>query len=245
MSRAWTTFAALTGIAVLSACGGGGGSTPLPASALSPDVAGAGRTVAGAPIAGCPPAVAGEYAPVTCPDITLKVVGGRTIAAKGGASSPPAGGWALVFAGDGTFLYADDRAKRLRRGAAMELDVLTDPVVRKIESYEWTLWHSAGTTLPRPFIVQLRSVAEIAPNDVVPAETPSFSVSDGTGAIELALPSTTGVDVPLSQYGWLTAAPEPLTLLTFTTQTPQSLCGNCWVALLHAPRHGPVSGSSP
>jgi hypothetical protein len=148
-------------------------------------------------------------------------------------SSPPDDGEALVFAADGTFLYDDDRPARFRSNAAMELDVVTVPPVRRVESYQWALYGDSSVTRHGPWVLRLRSAQEVGANFVVPGATPSFFISDGKGTILAGVTNTHGFDIPISRIVQLANAPRPITLLTFTTTTPESVCGQCWEALLH------------
>jgi hypothetical protein len=179
-------------------------------------------------VPGCPPTTPGTIAQANCPEILLKIVGGRMLTTGEGRSTPPDDGFALLFAADGTFLYDESQAQPLRHGAAMEVDVLTVPAVRNIDQYQWALYHQ---TAPGhgPFVNRLRSVQEIARTFVVPGTTPSFFVSNGAGNGG-TVSNTHGSNVPLS---FAANTPTPLTLLSFSTQTTESRCGQCWEVLWH------------
>jgi hypothetical protein len=180
-------------------------------------------------VAGCPPSTPGTIAQSTCPEILIKVVGGRMLTQSDAVSTPPDDGDAILFAADGTFLYAEKHAGRIRRHAAMELDVRTEPSVANIEQYQWALYHQQPSPRHGPFVNRLKSVQEIGLTFLVPGTTPSYFASDGTGSGG-TVGNTHGFNRPLS---FLPNTALPITLLMFSTQTTESVCGQCWEVLWH------------
>jgi hypothetical protein len=224
----------------MTGCGGGGGATPSSPGGVTPSASGGTLSAdASKKVPGCPPSSPGTYheglpgvgLPL-CPEITLQIAGGHMISAADTGSSPPPQGFALVYAADGTFLYADSHASPLRKGAAMEVDVLTVPQTSQhLEDYEWDIFgdHRSSFFVN---VLQLRSIQQVDSRYVIPGATPSYFLLDGNGNNLGPVTNTHGLDVPLTQFA--TAKP-PLTLLTFsnTTAEYQLHCGDCWEVLFH------------
>jgi hypothetical protein len=222
-----TIVACALSIGTLTACGGGGANVP---AGTVPESAADTRSI-DRHIAGCPPATPGTIAQSNCREILLKVVGGRMLTESDAFSRPPDDGHAIFFAADGTFLYAEQRRHRIRRDAAMELDVLTVPVVTDIKRYQWALYHQLPSPRHGPFVNRLQGVQEIGVTFIVPGTVPSFFVSDGAGSGG-TVSNTHGFNDPVSPP-FEPTSPSPLTLLTFSTQTTESVCGQCWEVLWH------------
>ncbi|HTJ26323.1 MAG TPA: hypothetical protein VMA36_09160 [Candidatus Limnocylindria bacterium] len=219
-------------VLALTACGGAG-SSATPTSPVAPQTVGvlADRS-APSPHASCPPSELG-FPPAgapTCPELVLKIVGGRTLTASDTRADGPDGSIALLFDANGNFLNAQQRGTPLRKHPTYELDVLDSANARAVATDEWTLVHQDTPSLA-PFAVHLATVKQLSGNHVtVAASVLSYLVTDRAGNAVGTVVDTMGLPVDFTVPA---ETPLPLTLLTFTTGVPESHCGNCWVTLQH------------
>jgi hypothetical protein len=213
----------------LTACGGTGTSTATPAA---PQTVEALADRSAAPHAACPPSTLG-FPPAgvpLCPDIVLRIVGGRALTASDTRADGPDGSVALLFDADGNFLKVQQRGTPLHKGARYELDIVSTSNAGSIPKDVWTLFHQDTPQLV-PFAVHLATVQQLSGDHVIVASSvPSYLVTDRAGNTLDTVVDTMGLPVDFTAPE---GTPLPLTLLTFTTGVPQSHCGNCWVTLAH------------